>query len=160
MSNIIKKITVKTVLGDVKKMVLGDKKKGVEGLDVKTDVMRVAGIARRMETGESEYGPWVKFKGSFMGTNLITGEEFRAGSAMLPEVASELLEEAMNAEGAENVKFGFDVAVTPDDSIAIGYQYSVTPLIEATEDDPLLSLANSLPNLPKLAAPKKETAKA
>lgn len=149
---IIKKITVKNVCGETKKLLNGQKEKFA--------VMRVAGIIRSMHPDDGDFGTYVKFRGSFSATNLLTGEEFKSANCLLPDIAADLLESAMNEEGVNGLEFGFDVFVVPDDSIAIGYQYAVDSLIETAENDPLMTLINSLPSLPKIAAPKKETAKA
>ncbi len=149
MANLKAKITTKSILGDVKKLVYGGSITGP------TAVMRIAGIASKLQHGQSDYGDWVKFKGQFNVINLLTGEQTISGTCMLPGVASELLEGAMlGAETDNSVEFAFDIILVPDDTSMVGYRYEAKPLIEAKEDDPLLRLMASLPALEK---PKKAT---
>ncbi len=130
MSN-LKKITVKTVCGRI----VGIERKPKETLSV----MRVVGIARRIVTGESDYGAWIKLKGEFHATNLLTGEEFHSSTCMLPEVASDLVENALADENNKSVEFGFDITVGPSDT-PIGYEYGALSLIAPSQEDPLQKL--------------------
>ena len=136
-----KKITVKSVIGDVKKM--------FKGVTEKTAIMRVVGIARSMQAGEGDYGPWVKFKGTFQGINLLTGEEMTAPYCLLPEVASCLVENQLGADDVTSVEFGFDLYIKPSDT-PIGFEYLAEPLVEPTGADPLAHLSKSLPAPPKV----------
>lgn len=138
---LIKKITVKSVIGDVKKI--------FKGVTEKTAIMRVVGIARSMQAGESDYGPWVKYKGTFNGINLITGEEMTAPYCLLPEVASCLIENQLSAEGVTSIEFGFDLYIKPSDT-PIGFEYLAEPLVEPKDADPLSHLSKSLPAPPKV----------
>ena len=146
MSNLIKKITTKTVCGDIKK--LAKPLKDGEGMDL----VRVFGVARDIKTGESDYGPWTKFLGNFQAINIVSGEEFKSTACMLPDTASELLEAALQNEGVNEVNFAFDISIKGDSNSTIGYQYVCSPLLEDNDSDPLAKLASSLPKLP---APKK-----
>lgn len=149
MSNLIKKVTVKTVFGDPKKYIRDN------GLKASVAIVRIVGIATRLVTGESDYGPWVKFKGNFKATNLLTGEEFRSGSCLMPEVASDLVEGAMCGEGVDGVNFAFDILLVPDDSSATGYVYQAEPLIDYTESDPLALLESQVAARLDAPAPEK-----
>lgn len=146
---LLKKITTKTVMGKVKEAIagLGDK------FQQNTPAMRVLGIANGVQTGESDYGPWVKFKGEFKATNLLTGEEFRSRSCMLPELASDELEAALSDENNDSVEFAVDVTVNPSEN-TIGYEYGIIPLVEAQRDDPLARLSSQVDG--KLEAPQKK----
>lgn len=146
--NIISKISTKTIFGTVNAKTPSD-----EGV-VKANgaLYRVFGMASDVKHGESQYGPYTEFRGQFRALNLHTGEEYQAGKCFLPVVASNLLEGILTSVDA--AQFAFDIGVKEADT-QIGYEYTVTPLIAADEADPLTALANSLPDVPKLAAPKK-----
>ena len=151
---LVKKLSVKSVVGDVKKMVAaGDIKKS-------TPVMRAYGKATGIQTGTSDNGDWVAFKGEFKGINLLTGEEYGSGKLFMPDVASDLLEGMLVGEEVNGVEFGFDLLVKPDASSATGYVYEAEPLIKPAQDDTLSRLAADLPALPKALADKSAATKA
>ena len=157
MSNIINKITVKHVCGNIKNIA----KQLEEG--EKRPLMRVMGIVRKIEHGDGDYGPWAKFKGSFEAIEIATGEVFKSTACLLPPVAAELIEEAFEAEGVESLEFAFDIVLQEDGSSSVGYQYQVDQLIESGENDPMEQLSKSinkaLPQLPSPSADKKPAAK-
>ena len=140
-SNMIGKITVKQVVGDKAHLRSVATEKA-------TPIMRAAGIARGFEPGEGDNGPWIRFKGSFKAINVATGEEFISGKLFLPEVATDALVNMLSGEDVDSVEFGFDINLQKDDSSAVGYVYSVTPLIEPSQDNPMDRLMGSLPKLP------------
>lgn len=140
------KISVKTVFGKVEKPA------------EKFAAIRFLGIARRMSTGESQFGPWVKFHGDFQAINLTTGEEFVAKQALFPAVISDDLAAMLADESVNEASFGFDLYIAPNDA-PIGYEYSAESLIEQQESNPLALLAQSIAKpLPALSAPDSVTA--
>jgi len=145
MSNFIKKISVKNVVGDVKKIIGNDE----------TCIMRVIGIVRAMQSGQSDYGDWVKLKGDFQATNLLTGDVYRSPNCFLPEIATDMIA-GVFSEDSEALQFGFDISVKPNDT-PIGYEYNCASLIEADDNDPLQQLVGSVKAA--LPSPKKNTKK-
>lgn len=135
---LIKKISVKTVVGNVKKMVAN------EEIKEKTAVMRVFGVASKVVTGTSDNGDWVAFIGQFKAINTVSGEEFASGKLFLPGVASDLLEGAVNSDEANAVEFGFDILVEPNDASATGYIYQAESLIAPSEDDTLARMEKAI----------------
>ena len=135
---LVKKISVKVVVGNVKKMVASGE------IKEKTAVMRVYGIASKIVTGTSDNGDWVAFLGQFKAINLLTGVDFTSGKLFLPGVASDLVEGAINGDGANAIEFGFDVLVEPDESSAVGYIYQAESLIPPSDDDTLSKLEKTL----------------
>lgn len=153
MGTLVKKISIKTVLGNYKEV--------LPQLDgKKAKVMRVAGIARKMVPGSSDMGEWVRFEGNFKAINMLTGEEFMAAKCFLPDVAGDILESAFapdeeTGEVPSSVEFGFDIVMVPDDTMATGYFYEADPLKEPAEDDSITRLMSSMPKLPR-SVPKPE----
>lgn len=133
MSNMIRKITVKTVVGDVKKLVHGGTITAPN-----TPIMRVLGHVTALKNGESDFGPWVALLGTFEGTNLLTGETYSASKALLPGIISDLVEAQLQHiqkdDPEASVQFAVDVTVNPDESVAVGYTYGVKPLIQKAAD--------------------------
>lgn len=145
-----KKISVKTVYGKPDPRTIPE--------NGSIPVMRVMGQVTGLRTGQGDFGPWVAFKGEFIAVNLGTGESFKGSQLFLPEVASDLIENAViNAEGS-NVNVAFDIEAirgrTSDD-----FEYTAKPHMEVEESDPLLMLVKAMDSkIKNLAAPIDTTA--
>lgn len=142
--NLIKKISVKSICGKT-----GPPKGKPKSL------MDVYGIASGVKKGESQYGQWFGFIGSFQATNLETGEVFRSGQCFLPNVAGYTLLPAVQAEGVKSVEFGFRIGII-DSDVPTGFEYIAESLLKMSENDPLELM---MKHIPALAAPKKEVKK-
>lgn len=144
-----KKISVKTVFGKPDSRLIWE-----GGKDFSLPCVRVVGSVNKLRTGQGDFGPWVAFKGSFIAVNLQTGESFKGSELFLPEVASDLIENAViDADGA-TVNIAFDIeAIRGRDEDS--FEYTARPHMEVEESDPLLMLAQSMDNKIKgLAAPQ------
>jgi len=151
--SIIKKLSVKAVVGDVKKLA-----RDLE--DGKTLMLaRFVGIAHGTQTGTTDNGDWTAFKGDFGSVNLLTGEEFSAGKLFLPEVAENLTIAALS--NADTVELGFDIGIKGNTNSVTGYEYIATPLIKPTENNPVTALMAKLdaPKIAQIEAPKKDAKK-
>lgn len=137
MSEIVKKITVKTVCGKFEKPSKASK------------LMTVYGLANEAKADSSDYGDYVRFKGNFEAVNLATGEVFKSGSMILPEIAEQILSGALSGEDVNGVQFALEIGIKPSTS-PVGYDYSVKPVIDTGENDPLADLRGKL----SLPAPK------
>ena len=149
---LVKKITVKGIIGDIKKLTLSLVKDGEIADGQKIELMRVVGKCNRFEIKTNDYGESLCLKGQFQAINKLTGEETRAGTCYMPDTASEAVAGMLQGE-IESVEFAFDIAIVTDASSLVGYVYEVTPLIEPTEDDAMNRLTSSLPDIPKLDKP-------
>lgn len=139
---LIKKISVKTVCGDLKAMLREGKL--TDGMKL----MRVFGIANGIATGVSEYGPWVAFKGTFEAMSYFTGKISHSGRCLLPDVASEVLEGVvLTAEGRAGVEFGFEIILKFDDKSATGYIFEAEPILAPAQNDPLMQLKRTVENV-------------
>lgn len=148
-----KKLSIKNVIGKVKALFEKDEKGDIpEGQ--KVNLIRVIGIADGIKVGTSTYGEWIAFTGQFVAIDLRTGEEHRSGQLFLPDTATDVLAPVVRAQNGAPVEFAFDIGATSTDT-EVGYEYNVTPLVEAKENDPLQNLTARL-NLPALPAPVKK----
>ncbi len=148
-ANLVTKITVKNVCGtpDIE-AILKAKNKQIELMDV-------FGLARKAVPGTSDYGDYIKFRGAFKAVNLETGEAVQSGSLILPSVGQEALAGAFGEETGE-VQFAFRISVKYDATAATKYTYVIVPLMNPSENDPLVLLENQIKqDFAKLAAPKK-----
>ena len=108
----------------------------------KKPLMRVIGMATSYKVGTTDIGAYIKFLGRFQATSAETGEIVYSGTAILPKVAQDLLHGQLDSTGGTvGVNFAFDIGIQRDDASATKYVFTVTPLLEMSQDDPLLKLA-------------------
>lgn len=147
-ANIVSKITVKNVYGkiDIEKL-LKEKNKQIELMDV-------FGLVRKSVPGSSDYGDYVKFRGSFKAVNLETGESVQSGALILPRIGEEVLQGAMS-DDVNEVQFGFRIVAKYDADAVTKYTFQIIPLMNPAENDPLVLLESKIAeDFKKLAAPK------
>lgn len=132
----IKKLTVSTVFGKVLTKDIPD------GGELK--LCRIAGFARNIKRGTSDYGDWAAAQGEFAGTNYKTGEIFASATAIIPGAMGDMLiqslEAALTEDAAATLKFSVDIwaKVSPRDPNK--YEYVVRPVIENALAAPALEL--------------------
>lgn len=160
---LLKKITVKSVCGDLQQLALkteNDKPVLNEG-----DYMLVAtfiGAANKQQQKTTDLGDSIEFTGRFEGINAIDGTSSVAAKCYLPEVAADAVSSAMLANEGSTVEFAFEIGIIRDSSAVRGYKFQVTPLIdEPQENDPLAALRNkvsgkAIENKPDLKAVEPE----
>jgi hypothetical protein len=129
---LVKKLSMKS-MGIDGKAIAKDLKSGES-----VNVFRIAGTAGGVKRGESTYGTWQAFLGSFVAVDLKDQtRQFQAGMAFLPDVVTELLVKAVEFSDAEtgevgtrDVAFDLTVGIQQDDKSTTGYVYTVTPHIK------------------------------
>lgn len=110
---------------------------------------RVYGTAQGTETGESQYGVWTCFTGSFEAIRFKDHKRYRSNKVFLQDPAEGLLVEALrNAklqDSSASVRFGFDIGVkvssrwlTTDEGNS--YEYTIESVFDTEEADPLAQL--------------------
>lgn len=155
-----KKLAARQIIGsaaDIKKIVLS--------LDngASTNLFRVVGLASRVRHVTTKYGDSVGLRGEFIATRASDGAQFAAIEFFLPDFATQLVMNAINSgKKAENsddvqVEVAMDIGVTRRDDIAIGYEYTCTPVQPLKASSPLEALiARTNETAPlKLSAPEK-----
>lgn len=118
----------------------------------------IVGIVEKTEAGVTSLGEYIAFIGTFKATNLETGEIYRSKKCLLPGVASDALEDAVNGAEGGQVEFAMEIGIkrvikknAQGEEVGAGYEYTMKPLIEMDEaSDPLARLES---RIPKLAAP-------
>lgn len=121
----IRKITVKTVYGKIDFEKLMEKKQ--------LPVMTIYGVARNMQPGASELGPFVAFLGDFRAVNMDTGEEFASAKCILPKILEEQIAGAAPGVNDKEIKFAFELGTKYDASAATKYVYTYRPLLESQD---------------------------
>lgn len=129
---------------------------------------RIIGIVERTESGVTSLGEYTAFIGAFKAVNLDTGEEYRAKKCLLPGVASDALEEAVNNAEGGSVEFAMEIGIRRNikknaqgEEVGIGYEYTMKPLVEMDEgSDPLARIEARMKSLPAPKVEEKPKAKA
>lgn len=134
MSQLVKKISTKTVMGTVPTPEVG---KTVQ-------LFRVVGVARKMRYVETNLGQSVGFRGDWRAVRFSDHEQFEANEAFFPVVIQGLLEAAMQEMEADGeIKCAFDIGVrgvakkTP---ASCPYEYSITPLVKPQQTSTMTEL--------------------
>lgn len=145
----VKKLSVKTVCGRPE-----FEKGSADGTEIK--LMQIFGQATGVKGGTSTYGDWECLLGNFEATNLENGDTFRAAQLFMPDVAHEPITQAVKLSSGA-VDFAVEIVAVKDSESSVGYLYSMRPLIEAGESDPLKVLREKAQK--QLAAPTEEKPK-
>jgi hypothetical protein len=149
MATLLKKISAKNIVNDLKAVARSVEKDG----GVK-EIYKILGIVTSLKTGESQYGQYVEFNGNFFATNCVTGEQFESGKCFLPDPLPGMIQSAL--ANNDSVEFALSVSIKRRDDLAIGYEYLVSPLVETRSADPLAHLKQAV--LGALPAPVAEEA--
>lgn len=127
MSTLLKKLSTKTIMGEIKKPSLEE---GVIRL------YKVIGQASSWDEGSSQFGHYTYFEGIFRAVNLQSGEEFHGHKLFLPDVGSQIIKTALDARSESETavfKFGFIVGIKYYEK-GVGYEYVIEPLIKLKQD--------------------------
>jgi hypothetical protein len=111
-------------------------------------VGRITGTACDVIHGETQYGPWVKFKGDFLGQDR-NGKKYISGYCCIPEPASGLISGQLIDEDTHEVQFSFDFYKVIDESSSTGYVFKTEAVLEVQQSNLLENLVASLPALPE-----------
>lgn len=122
----VKKLSAKTIIGNVRKE--------DDGI-----LFQIFGAAVDLKGGESNFGTWEALKGAFTAIRNSDGEKFTSAVCFLPESAHDMVANKLKGSDAkQTVEFAFEIGRKENDSVATGYEYTVTSLIEAEpEADPI-----------------------
>lgn len=119
----------------------------------------IFGRATGYTLGQSNFGEWVRFLGSFEAR--ANGEIFTSAKLHLPNVVSDSLQVAldMRDDDAMPIEFAFDFFVEKADT-AIGYAYAAKTVIETKTHDELSALRAAVESksFPALGAPVADNA--
>lgn len=117
------------------------------------------GRVRRYETGQTDYGPFVKFRGMFEAVNETTGEQAASSVAIFPgglleDSLIEAIETANKDGGGASVDIAIRFSMVADETSPVGYRWSAEQLVEQRDTDPLADLRS------KVALPAPEASEA
>lgn len=129
---LISKISTATVCGKIKVKELAERKTPLK-------LMRVYGIAKKIITGNTTFGDWMGFVGSFEAVNLATGESFASGKCFLPVNITNMLA-GQFVEKVETVRFGYEISARFNEANQCKYEYLVEELLKTAEENPIEQL--------------------
>lgn len=104
----------------------------------------VYGKVRRYETGQSDYGPYVKFRGQFEGMNEQTGEYASAPVVIFPGglLEDELMEAVDESNQSVDIAIRFKMVENPSSPTNVSWE--AERLIEDRDSDPLADLRKQM----------------
>ena len=141
-TNFVKKLSVREMFGsalEVKKL----------AIDLANDgdtlsLFRIVGLVSNVRRVETQYGESHGLRGEFIATVTRDGSRHASMEAFLPDFATQLVMGALNAAkfAAENkgdvtVEIALDIGLKRVDKLAIGYEYTVTPVTPLQTSSPL-----------------------
>lgn len=142
---IVKKLSAKVLVGNVKAKLIPEGQKSI-------DLFDVIGIASDVKVGQSTYGEYVALIGRFRATALMgedAGKQYDSGKLFLPNIALDMIRGALKNG---QVEFALRIGIKEDDKSTTGYTYTAQPLIAPAENDPFEALAKKA--MATLPAPK------
>lgn len=137
---IARKITISTIAG--KAAAWFQKVMEAKGEPVK--LCRLYGSATGFTLGATEFGEFCKFRGTFRGVNLMTGETQDAPQIILPDHLAEMLKSAIEAAQGGAVTFAFEISAVFDVSVATKYRFVAESNLPAVKNDPLAMLEQTM----------------
>jgi hypothetical protein len=133
----IKKITVKECYGTPELRALPEDHSIVP-------ILRVAGFAQGIKTGEGTYGEWKAILGEFAATNLKTGEIFTSPVAIIPSAMGEMIFQQVQAslmeDASSRVRFAVEIGVMVSKRDKNKYEYTVQPIVDPEVGNPAVAL--------------------
>ncbi|MBK9497433.1 MAG: hypothetical protein IPO08_23505 [Xanthomonadales bacterium] len=154
-TKILKKLTIRDVVGGKAEILKAAQSgrsvsKDENGKDVYSatgvavPLMSVIGRVHDFTPGQSDHGAFLKLKGDFEATNLVTGEVFSdVGTCILPNFISDLVANALKG-GAQGVDFAVRVDTRYDEAAATMYVFDAVSLMPARESDSISAIKNAL----------------
>lgn len=145
----LRKITTKTVgfTLDAVREALGKNKE--------TRLYSVIGVVTGARPGVTDKGEFLTLMGDFKATNLVTGEVFVSGKAILPGFVGDPIGMAALKPNADGVQFALTIGAEVDAKSVAGFQYTAESLLPPSPHSPLAQLEQTLADQKLLPAPKK-----
>jgi hypothetical protein len=122
---------------------------------------RIFGVARDVKHGDSQYGEWTAFLGSFEAIRFSDRQRFQAPQCFLQGASEGLLLDALlsarKSDSSATVMFAFDIGVKPSQKWVAedkgnSYEYTVRTVLSTQQHDPLKEIrdlaSTTLPALP------------
>lgn len=169
-SKILKKLTIRSAVGSKQEILAyamtgQTVSKTAEGKDVRSSkgsdvpLLRILGQVVGFKAGASDYGSYVELRGTFVATNLQTGEVTDGVSrCILPDAIGEPLANAIHT-GAEAVEFAVEIYVSFNEDAAVMYEFNARNLLPASTPQPVQALMDRMATLGiKMTEPLKLTA--
>lgn len=165
---ILRKISTKTILGNLKKAVMDGTTK------LPCDLFTIIGRASNLRVGEGDNGPWTALLGEFEAVRLSDGQAFLSSQCFIPGPAGELLvnqvrqfiTEEIPVSSEEFKKHGKTYKTNGDVvelALIVGakpnerpdgapYEFTVRPIVPVQKADALAALRDKMAQKVKLLA--------
>ena len=140
--SLLRKLTAKAIM-EVKELKVPTKP---------VDLYTIFGIANGVRTGDSQYGAWLGFVGTFEAVRVEDGAVFQSNQCFIPEPVMGMLK-AQVEKHPEGVEFAVMIGIKPSPREPDKkYEYTVRPLVKPADTGVLNDLrTKALAALPSLA---------
>jgi len=123
----------------------------VDGETGPVSLARILGKSTAAEPKQTDFGESIKLKGTFQGTNLLTGETFTSAVAYIPDFIADPLAEALKE--TDSVEFAIEIFAKASTKSPVGYEYGVRSLLETRPANAILDLIARVDERAALPAP-------
>jgi hypothetical protein len=161
---LLKKIVAKDICGR-KALVYKKDDNGAVIAPEERPLYTLFGTANATKTGESDYGTWIAFIGTFEAVRKSDGMRYKSDTCFLQDPAEGMLlnalTSALKVDKGASVGFAFEVGVKPsqrwvDTDAGNSYEYTVTSRMTTERHDPLALMRQQLAPVLKLSGPQPE----
>lgn len=140
---LVRKLTIRTCgfsKSRIMELLFAQKPKDAKDLpdDIVIPLCKIMGTSTGAKSGQSDNGSFVKLLGDFYGVDLSTGELIKSAVCILPNFVSESMAAALLV--SPSIKFSLQIDAVSRSNSATGYEFNVTPLVEAEPTDDMKAL--------------------
>ena len=121
----VRKLSVKTIRGN-KKIIARNLPEDGSAMPL----CRIAGTVHGEKKGETDFGAWRAFTGSFVAVSRESGETFKAPRVLLPSQLDEEIGAVFAEAGGQPFEIKVDIAVQIDDESSVGYIFVCENLLQ------------------------------
>lgn len=150
MAKIIKRLSIKTLFGDIDLEKLPEK--GAKKL------VQIVGIVTGLHVGKSMLGDLVVLKGSFLGLNLETGQKVFSSKCLVPDSLTDEISVLLAIKENNALEFAVVIEAKRNPDIAKGYEFVIVSLVPISKSEPLASLLARVPAIEGFSVPDQKTA--
>ena len=120
----------------------------LQAQDIKIDIAKIVGESTKAEPGQSAFGEFIRFRGSFAAADPVTGELIATSdTCIIPNFVAAPLAGAL--KDSPSIEFALMISAVASDN-PVGYKFDVRSLMEtkvASNISKLLALAGAQPQL-------------
>ena len=139
---IVKKISIKSIVGNVRKIAREWMSGKNQNKIKEKELMIIVGVVGKIQTGENDAGEWLCFTGQIKAINLLDKKYYESKKVFLPEPALKMVKSGIEKFGI--VEFAIKVSIAESNKNKQGFIYIIDILIAPEKHDPLKAIESKL----------------